>query len=230
MIFKKNNINVLKDLYLTEPITKKIDWEESFFDREGYELNAIEKAFHEVNDIPIKVEDRQTRRVPDNALKVQLQHWYTQIEDHPNLYIDHAHILHRLGYKGKAKEQLAEKAKQYPHLWRMVHMKPKYGADFAIDWVDESQAIEIFHFEIDCRDYDEFNNNLYRLEKFIESINWFEMGKKLIDRKSEWMHLNEYEQAVYKANFFKFNKIGIKYFEDDYLNKPYLFSYLKVID
>ena len=46
----------------------------------------------------------------------------------------------------------------------------------------------------------------------------------------EWKHLNEYDQAIYKAEMFGFNKIGIKYFEDDYLNKPYLFSYLKVID
>ena len=229
-MFKKNDYTVVKDLYLDKPAVGEVKWTESFFDREGYELNAIEKEFYAANEIPILVEERQTRRVPDDALKVQLQHWYSEIESHPNILIDHAHILHRLAYKGEALEMIKEKAKEYPHLWRMVHMKPKYGADLAIDWVDEDQAVEIFHFEIDARDYDEFLLNLSKLENFINTTDWEVKANQLLSKKSEWKHLNEYDQAIYKAELFDFNKIGIKYFEDDYLNKPYLFSYLKVID
>jgi len=229
-MFQKNDYKVLEDLYLDTPTAAEVKWNESFFDREGYELNAIEKEFYCANKIPIIVEERQTRRVPDDALKVQLQHWYSEKQPHPNLLIDHAHILHRLAYKGEALEMIKQKAKEYPHLWRMVHMKPKYGADFAIDWVDENQAVEIFHFELDARNYEEFLLNLQKLESFIDGTDWENQSKLLLDKKSEWKHLNEYDQAVYKANFFGFNKIGIKYFEDDYLNKPYLFSYLKVID
>ena len=39
-----------------------------------------------------------------------------------------------------------------------------------------------------------------------------------------------YEQAEYKAKLFGLDKIGIEYFTGHYLNKPYLFTYLKVID
>lgn len=229
-MFKKNNYTVLENLYLDSPTLADVKWNESFFDREGYELNAIEKEFYSSNEIPVLVEERQTRRVPDDALKVQLQHWYSEINSHPNLLIDHAHILHRLAYKGEALEQIKQKAKEHPHLWRMVHMKPKYGADFAVDWVDEDQAVEIFHFELDARNSEEFLLNLSKLEKFIDSTDWESKAKDLLSRKKEWKHLNEYDQAIYKAEMFGFNKIGIKYFEDDYLNKPYLFSYLKVID
>ena len=93
-----------------------------------------------------------------------------------------------------------------------------------------NQAVEIFHFELDARDYNEFKLNLDKLENFIDSTDWESKAKDLLSKKDEWLHLNEYDQAVYKAKFYDFDKIGIKYFEEDYLNKPYLFSYLKVID
>ena len=54
------------------------------------------------------------RRVSDDALNVVLQHWYTQIEDHPNIFIDHAHILHRFGFAGEAREQLIKGEYTHP--------------------------------------------------------------------------------------------------------------------
>ena len=65
---------------------------------------------------------------------------------------------------------------------------------------------------------------------FIESTNWQSKGEELIERKSEWIGLDEYEQATYKAKLYGLDKLDIDYFTEHYLNKPYLFSYLKVID
>ena len=59
-MFKKNNYTVIEDLYLSNPVVEEVKWTESFFDREGYELNAIEKEFYASNQIPILVEERQT--------------------------------------------------------------------------------------------------------------------------------------------------------------------------
>ena len=72
-MFKKNHYTILDDLYLENSTNVDIKWNESFFDREGYELNSIEKEFYSANSVPVLVEERQTRRVPDDALKVQLQ-------------------------------------------------------------------------------------------------------------------------------------------------------------
>ena len=104
-MFKRNKIKIIKDLYLDKPLQKWDDWELDFFDREGYQLNGLEKEYHAVNEVSIHTEDRMARRVSDDALNVVLQHWYTQIEDHPNIFIDHAHILHRFGFAGEAREQ-----------------------------------------------------------------------------------------------------------------------------
>ena len=67
-MFKKNEYTILKDLYIGKSIETDALWEEKFLDREGYELNSIEKELYSVNEIPVLVKDRQTRRVPDLSL------------------------------------------------------------------------------------------------------------------------------------------------------------------
>ena len=130
-MFKKNKIKIIKDLLLDQPLTEWSDWDLDFFDREGYQLNKIEKAYHEVNDVNIHTEDRMARRVSENSLDVVLQHWFTQTKPHPNIFIDHAHILHRFGFTGPALEQLSNESNAYPKLKKLVFTKPKYGLDFA---------------------------------------------------------------------------------------------------
>ena len=88
-MFQKNNVKIIKDLLLTKPLPEShTDWELDFFDREGYQLNGIEKAYHAINEVNIHTEDRMARRVSDDALNVVLQHWFTQEKEHPNIFID----------------------------------------------------------------------------------------------------------------------------------------------
>ena len=68
------------------------------------------------------------------------------------------------------------------------------------------------------------------METFIETTDWDKVGNEFVAAKPEWIGLDEYEQAIYKAKFFGLDKINIDYQTEHYLNKPYLFSYLKVID
>jgi hypothetical protein len=121
-------------------------------------------------------------------------------------------------------------SKQYPKLQKMINIKPKYGLDFAIDWIDDGQIIEMFHIELDSRDYDMFIDTVKKLQVFIEATDWSSKGEELVSQKSEWMKLDEYEQAVYKARLYGLDQLGIDYFTEHYLNKPYLFTYLKVIE
>lgn len=230
-MFQKNNVKIIKDLLLTKPLPESHkDWNLDFFDREGYQLNSIEKSYHAINEVNIHTEDRMARRVSDDALNVVLQHWFEQTKEHANIFIDHAHILHRFGFGGDALDQLEAQSLINPKLNKLVFTKPKYGLDFAIDWIDETQVIELFHIELDCRDYDKFTDIVSKLEKYILSTDWNTVGKSFIKKKSEWIDLDEYEQAIYKAKFFGLDKINIDYQTEHYLNKPYLFSYLKVID
>lgn len=229
-MFKRQETRIIKDLYLRAPIHESADWDLDFFDREGYQLNALEKEYHMENRISLHTEDRMARRVSDNALNAVLQHWYVQTKEHPNIFIDHAHILHRFGFAGNALHQLTNISAEYPKLQKMINIKPKYGLDFAIDWIDNEQVVEMFHIELDCRDYDTFVDIVEKLQVFIETTDWQSKGEELIACKSEWIDLDEYDQAVYKAKLYGLDKLDIDYFTEHYLNKPYLFSYLKVID
>jgi hypothetical protein len=229
-MFQKQPINIIKDFYLRRPLENSFNWDLDFFDREGYQLNSIEKEYHLKNQIDIFTQDRIARRVSGNALNAVMQHWYIQKHKHPNIFIDHAHILHRFAFSGDALTQLIEMSAQYPKLQKMINIKPKYGLDFAIDWIDKSQIIEIFHIELDCRDYHVFVDVVEKLQNFIEHVDWESKASELILHKLEWIDLNEYEQSIYKAKLYGLDKLELDYFTDHYLNKPYLFSYLKVIE
>lgn len=229
-MFERQPTTIVENLYLDKKISDTSSWDLDFFDREGYQLNGIEKLYHLENEVPLYTQDRMARRVSGNVLDVVMQHWYVQKEAHPNIFIDHAHILHRFAFSGEALDQLNEMATQYPKLQKMIKIKPKYGLDFAIDWIDDTQIVEIFHIELDCRDYDLFTDIVNKLQVFIENTDWETKGRELVTKKSEWLHLDEYGQSSYKAKLYGLDKIGIEYFTDNYLNKPYLFTYLKVIE
>lgn len=229
-MFKLQDIDIVENLYLGKKINDTTNWELDFFDREGYQLNTLEKLYHIENKVDIYTQDRMARRVSNDALNAVMQHWYIQNQEHPNIFIDHAHILHRFAFEGEALNQLVEMSEQYPKLQKMIKIKPKYGLDFAIDWIDENQIIEMFHVELDCRDYSTFVDIVDKLQTFIETTDWENKGRELVARKSEWVGLDEYKQSAYKAKLYGLDQIGVEYLTEHYLNKPYLFTYLKVIE
>ena len=61
-MFKANDVKIIKDLRLEKPLQEWNDWDLDFFDREGYQLNKIEKAYHAVNDVNIHTEDSNHSR------------------------------------------------------------------------------------------------------------------------------------------------------------------------
>ena len=144
-MFKRNKIKIIKDLYLDKPLQECKNVELDFFDREGYQLNGLEKEYHAVNEVSIHTEDRMARRVSDDALNVVLQHWYTQIEDHPNIFIDHAHILHRFGFAGEAREQLINEAIEHPKLYITVNIEGfnLQKIDFCLDDKEPSNHLSV---------------------------------------------------------------------------------------
>ena len=71
-MFERQDVRIIDDLYLHAPIHESTDWDLDFFDREGYQLNSIEKEYHHENRIGLHTEDRMARRVSDNALNAAI--------------------------------------------------------------------------------------------------------------------------------------------------------------
>ena len=232
-MFQSTHPSLIEDLYLTHPIKDEsifADTELDFFDREGYQLNTIEKVFHEENKVNFYSENRMARRVSDDALNVVLQHWFEQVEEHPNIYIDHSHVLHRFGFDGEARAQIKRHAEKHPKLWKMYHIKPKYGIDFCFDWIEDQHVTEVLHIEMDIRENSLMKETIGQLTEFIESKDWVDLSTYIISKKDEWQPLDDYAQAVWKAKTTGLDQLDLPWFSGHYLNKPYYFAYLKVID
>jgi hypothetical protein len=232
-MFKSKKPTLIRDLFLKHPIKDETIFEDKeldFFDREGYQLNSIEKIFHEENKIEFYSENRMARRVSDDALNVVLQHWFEQVEKHPRIFMDHSHILHRFGFEGEALEQIRRHARKQPKLWKMAHIKPKYGLDFCFDWIEDGHVTEVVHIEMDIRGHDQMQEAVGQLTAFIESKDWKDLATYIISKRDEWLQLDDYEQAVWKAKETGLDQLDLPWFSGHYLNKPYYFSYLKVID
>ena len=108
-MFKRKKIKIIKDLYLDKPLQESNNQDLDFFDREGYQLNSLEKAYHKINKVSVHTEDRMARRVSDDALNVVLQHWYTQNKPHPNIFIDHDGTRYVIGEDKQTSFDLVKK-------------------------------------------------------------------------------------------------------------------------
>jgi hypothetical protein len=174
----------------------------ALFDQNGYDLTELEKLYSTFNDDTFL--NHRTHRF---AIK---KPWYYQIPDAvEGPVINHCYLFERKGYSGAAKEQLESWAKGteeipgIPLYHKLLAMKPKWGIDFSMDYVDRSgNVFEVFHYEYDCFSAAEAEEAKARLEKVIETTDWNEAAKILLQRKEEWIHLPFFEQSDWKCAFF----------------------------
>jgi hypothetical protein len=178
----------------------------ALFDQNGYDLTELEKVYANFND-----DQYANHRTHRFAIK---KPWYYQIPDAiEGPVINHCYLFERKGYSGAAKEQLESWAKgiendeisipPIPLYHKLLAMKPKWGIDFSMDYVDRSgNVFEIFHYEYDCFSATEAEEAKARLESVIENTDWNEAAKILLQRKEEWIHLPFFEQSDWKCAFF----------------------------
>lgn len=174
----------------------------ALFDQNGYDLTELEKLYANFNDT-----DFLNHRTHRFAIK---KPWYYQIPDAiEGPVINHCYLFERKGYSGAAKEQLESWAygvngiPGIPLYHKLLAMKPKWGIDFSMDYVDRyGNVFEIFHYEYDCFSAAEAEEAKARLENVIETTDWNEAAKILLKRKSEWIHLPFFEQSDWKCAFF----------------------------
>ena len=163
------------------------------FDQNGYHLTKAEQAFAEVNGY-----QRITRR-HETVLRQPWILWNKTDGAHLN----HCDLFERKGYSGSSKEQLLEFTHYNPLLWKLVKLKPKYGIDVSIDYVDDKgNVFEVFHFEWDSFEYDAVVENKKLVEEVILNTDWDEKAIELLDRKEEWYNLEFFEQSKWRTDFF----------------------------
>lgn len=162
-----------------------------YFDQNGYDLSPLEELYAIANDSPI-YNIRWRRAV--------CKDWFTS-DSIDGVHINHAALFERKGYEGLALYQLKQYAKEVPIIHKLIHMKPKWGIDISIDYVDESKAFEVFHYEWDDFDFQTVVEKQEEIEQLVMNVDWEYLTNVFWNKRDEWMHLDFDGQTKYKTDY-----------------------------
>ena len=186
-----------KQLFI--PLAEDLD----LFDQNGYDLTILEQHFAATND-----RRPQEHRKHRMALK---QPWYVQTKTIEGAVLNHSLLFERKAYTGAALEQLKFWAKELPLIYKLISMRPKWGLDFSMDYVDrEGNAFEILHWEYDGFSYEEICAVKAAIEPVLNSIDFDQAAKDLIKYKDKWHHLDFFAQSDWKCEYFGIPKERFK--------------------
>ena len=193
--------------YWDQPISKILFMptieDVALFDQNGYDLTVIEQHFAYSNCTKFK-----QHRAHIRALK---QDWFTQCQTITGPVLNHSLLFERKGYSGPALDELKQWARDMPLLHKITAMRPKWGLDFSMDYVDHAgNAFEVLHWEWDSFDYTEIEAVRKEIEPVLLKIDWQQAAQDLLKYKQQWHHLNFFDQSDWKCNFFGIPKERFK--------------------
>ncbi len=175
----------------------------ALFDQNGYDLTDLEKHYAYSNWT--KPKKHREHRV---ALK---QPWFIQEVTIEGPVLNHSLLFERKGYTGAALEELQYWAKTLPLIHKVIALRPKWGLDFSMDYVDcEGNAFEVLHWEWDSFDYDEIEAVRKEIEPVLLAIDWPQAAKDILKYKPQWHHLDFFAQSDWKCDFFGIPKERFK--------------------
>jgi hypothetical protein len=174
------------------------------FDQNGYDLTHIEQHYASSNEA-----DFASHRRHIVALKRPwFAHTKTQLE---GPVLNHSLLFERKAYAGAALEQLKRWAQDLPLLYKIIAIRPKWGLDFSMDYVDrEGNAFEVLHWEWDSFDFTEIECIRKIIEPTLKSIDWADAGKEILKQKHKWHHLDFFAQSDWKCEYFGIPKERFK--------------------
>jgi len=165
----------------------------SLFDQNGYHLTDIEQAYAKIHNYNFK------SRREEYVIHKPWMLW----DKNTGAHFNHCEIFQRKAFDGDAKKQLLQYAEDNHQLWKLIQMKPKWGIDVSIDYVDSSgNVFEVFHYEWDDFTFESVNKKKKEIENFILNKNWDLEAQKLWGRKEEWLKLPFFEQSEWKTNYY----------------------------
>ena len=165
------------------------------FDQNGYDLTQLEKHYAYSNNVKPKL-----HRDHIHALKWD---WFTQGYRVEGSVLNHSLLFERKGYSGAALSELRRWAEDLPLLHKLTGLKPKWGLDFSMDYVNRSgDVIEVVHWEYDSFEYQEVEDLKGQMESRLVDIDWDQAGIQVLKHKAEWYQLDFFEQSLWKCNYF----------------------------
>lgn len=167
----------------------------ALFDQNGYDLTDLERRYAKANWT-----SAHSHREHRHAVKAP---WFTQPERMEGAVLNHSLLFERKGYSGAALEQLERWAYANPLVYKIIKMRPKWGLDFSMDYVDRAgNVFEVLHWEYDGFDFDEVEERKRQLEPKFAATDWDDAAAGILKRKDQWHHLDFFGQSDWKCNYF----------------------------
>ena len=185
--------------YWTNPVEKIVYLptaeDVALFDQNGYDLTDLEKHYAYSNWC--KPKKHREHRV---ALK---QPWFTQEHTLEGAVLNHSLLFERKGYAGAALEELEYWARALPLINKVIAIRPKWGLDFSMDYVDRAgNAFEVLHWEWDSFNYDEIQAVKLEIEPVLKAIDWQDAAQNILAKKDQWHDLDFFAQSAWKCHYF----------------------------
>lgn len=175
----------------------------ALFDQNGYDLTELEKHYASSN-----CAGPDSHRCHRTALKLP---WFVQDHAIEGPVLNHSLLFERKAYTGQALEQLKMWARDLPLIHKLLAMKPKWGLDFSMDYVDRAgNSFEVLHWEWDSFNYEEVLKVKEYVELKLSSIDWNDAAAQILFRKDEWHSLDFFAQSDWKCNYFGIPKEQFK--------------------
>ena len=167
----------------------------ALFDQNGYDLTILEQHFAYSNHKPPK-----KHREHHFALK---EDWFVQDYKIEGAVLNHSLLFERKAYTGEALRELKAWAKDLPLVHKIIALRPKWGLDFSMDYVDrQGNAFEVLHWEYDGFDYEEVQVRKLQVQAKFATIDWDDAAEQILKHKDQWHHLDFFEQSDWKCNYF----------------------------
>jgi hypothetical protein len=162
-----------------------------YYDKDGFQLTIAERKLLLCNDV---------------ELRSCLNHWTwhrdwlkLDVGSSFGLHLDHCLLVHRPNFDSDALELL----RNYPHPCAafMVQAKPKWGLDFALDHIENFDAIEVLHIELDDYDLARISDRKQELESWLLTQDLLDMARRIRQAREQWQHLRGDAQNDWKARY-----------------------------
>lgn len=190
----------VEKLTLTEPIDDKMfTWDNiRYFDNDGFQLSKLEQLFYQANGIDLEY---------INGVYGAQSEWIES--DDPNFVVDHSMLIARCNYGGAALDQINKFAEEIPYLKKYTKIRPKWGIDFALEYINDDTFLEVIHLELDFIGVEFARNAKQRYERRIQNTDWEAFTELLLLRRDDWAKLEGMHRNNWKAQLW-----GMPYAED----------------
>lgn len=166
------------------------------FDQNGYDLTLVEVFFA----LKAGFSPMQLNIIRDRMSLVE--NW---IEDSEIKYdgniLNHGYIFHRREFSGEAREQVLQYCTKWPIFNKLIKLRPKWGLDFSLDFVDKDRCFEVLHWEWDSFNYDQIVEIKEIMEEKLINYHWDDVAQSMWEKREQWINLDFFGQSEWKCKY-----------------------------